>query len=67
MSASQVLATSLCENVDAEEASHPVQVVLVARHGEDFGNDRHLRPVSAELLHQLLQVRRRRFPMERGG
>ena len=37
-------------------SSLPVQVVLVPGHGDHLGYDGLLRPLSPELLHQLLQV-----------
>ena len=37
-------------HVNAEEAGHPVQVVLVPGHGDHLGDDRLLGPVGAELL-----------------
>ena len=43
-------------HVDAENASHPVEVVLVPGHRDDLGDDCLLRPVRAELLDQLLEV-----------
>ena len=46
----------LAQHVDAEEAGHAMQVVLVSRHRDNLGDDRLLGPVSAELFHQLLQV-----------
>ena len=52
----------LAQHVDAEEAGHAMQVVLVSRHRDNLGDDRLLGPVSAELLHQLLQVVGRSLP-----
>lgn len=42
--------------VDAEQTSHAVQVVLIAGHGQDLGDDGALSPLDAELLNQLLQI-----------
>ena len=38
-----------CSHVNAEEASHPVQVVLISGHGDDLRYDSLLGPVCAEL------------------
>ena len=54
MPGSEVLAAGFGEDGDAEETRHPVQVVLIARHGQHFRDHRQLSPVSAELLHLFL-------------
>ena len=65
MSRGEVLTTRLGKDVDAEEAGHSVQVILVARHGQHLGDDRLLSPVSAELLDQFHKICRGRFSVNR--
>ena len=58
----QVSAAGLGQDVDAKETRHAVEIIRIARHGQDLGNDGGLGPVRAELFHQLLEIGRRRFP-----
>lgn len=43
-------------HVDAEQSGHPVQIVGVVGHAQDFGYDGVLRPLGSKPLHQLHQV-----------
>jgi len=43
-------------HINAKEAGHPMQIVLISRQLEDLWNGRRLGPVHAELLCQLLEV-----------
>ena len=41
-----------CSHVNAEEASHPVQVVLISGHGDDLRYDGLLGPLCAKLYNR---------------
>ena len=53
---SDVRPAGLGQHVDAEETGHAMQVVLISRHRDNLGDDCLLGPISAKLLHQLLQI-----------
>lgn len=47
--------------IDAEEAGHSVQVVLVSGHRNNFWNHCTLGPLRSEFLHKFLQIQSRCF------
>lgn len=43
-------------HIDAEKSGHPVEVIGVIGHAQNFGHDGVLSPLSSKLLHQFGQI-----------